>query len=104
MYKVELGRNFLQVRIVLIGLGVATTVLFLFTLFRLLFSPGELPATPVIWLLLYFIDPLLVVFALGRLGATEPAAPQANNPLSFLWMTHIPRDVQRAALRTVKRL
>ncbi len=83
-----LGRNFLQVRIVLIGLGVATIALFLLTLFRLLFYPGELPMVPVIWLLLYFIDPLLVVFCLGRLGATGSSVPRANNPLSLLWIVH----------------
>jgi hypothetical protein len=81
-----LGRNFLQVRIVLIGIGVATSVLLLLTLFRLFFYPGELPGIPYIWLLIYVIDPLLVAFGLWRMRVTEPPTTRVNNTLLSLWM------------------
>jgi len=74
-----LGRNYLQVRIILIGIGVATFVLLLLTLYRLFSYPGELPSIPVIWLVIYIIDPLLVAFGLWYMRTTK-------NTLSSLWV------------------
>src|SRR6516162_8818211 len=50
-----LGRNFLQIRIVLIGTGVATSVILVLTLYRLYFYPGEVSKLPVPWLVIYVL-------------------------------------------------
>jgi hypothetical protein len=81
-----LGRNYLQVRIILIGIGVATFVLLLLTLFRLYFYAGELPGIPVIWLIIYGIDPLLVGFGLWYMRTTKPPEPREKNALFSLWV------------------
>lgn len=84
-----LGRNFLQIRIVLIGIGVATSVLFVLTLFRLYFYPGEVPKLPLPWLVIYAIDAVLVAFGIWYFRAEKPLrapAPWAANPLSSLWI------------------
>ncbi len=81
-----LGRNYLQVRIILIGIGVATFVLLLLTLYRLFSYPGELPRIPVIWLVIYIIDPLLVAFGLWYMRTTKSPELREKNTLSSLWV------------------
>ena len=83
---VEAGREMLQVRIILIGIGVATFVLLLLTLFRLFFHPGELPSIPVIWLGIYILDPLLVAFGLWYMRTTKSPESREKNTLSSLWV------------------
>jgi hypothetical protein len=58
------GRNFREVRGPLLGAGVATTVLFVVTLFRL----NEITKFPFNWLASYLIDSILVIIAFWRLG------------------------------------
>ncbi len=85
-----LGRNFLQVRIVLIGIGVATSVLFVLTLYRLYFYPGEIPKFPLPWLVIYAIDAVLVALGIWHFRAEKPLqgpSPRVANPLSSLWIT-----------------
>jgi hypothetical protein len=85
-----LARNFLQVRIVLIGIGIATSVLFVLTLYRLYFYPGEVTKLPVPWLVIYLIDVVLVACGIWHFRAEKPLrspAPRVANPLSWLWIT-----------------
>ena len=84
-----LGRNFLQIRIVLIGTCVATSVILILTLYRLYFYPGEVPKLPVTWLVIYALDPLLMALGIWYFRGEKPLRappPRASNPLSWLWI------------------
>jgi hypothetical protein len=84
-----LGRNYLQIRIVLIGTCVATGVIFILTLYRLSFYPGEVPKLPVTWLVIYAIDPVLMALGIWYFRREKPLRappPRASNPLSWLWI------------------
>jgi hypothetical protein len=86
------GRDYIQVRIVLIGIGVATSVLLVLTLFRLYFYPGEVPKLPVPWLVIYFIDSVLVACGLWHFRAAKPLKsppPQAASPFSAIWIVYM---------------
>ena len=83
-----LGRNFLQIRIVLVSTCVATGVIFLLTLYRLYFYPGEVPKVPVTWLVIYAIDPVLMALGAWYFRGEKPlhsSPPRASNPLFWLW-------------------
>jgi len=85
----SLGRNFLQIRIVLIGTCVATSVIFILTLYRLYFYPGEVPKLPVTWLVIYALDPVLMALGVWYFRGEKPLQappPRASNPLSWLWI------------------
>jgi hypothetical protein len=79
----SLARSFREMRIVLFGIGMATTLLFFLTILRMYFHPGELKQFPYFWLLFYIVDPLLVAFAFWRFGwgATTPLGASALTPL-----------------------
>ena len=81
----SMARSFREVRIVLFGIGFATGLLFLLTLF----SSGAvllvIAAFPLFWMLFYLIDPLLVAFSFWRLGGKDKV-PKAPNPLMLLWV------------------
>jgi hypothetical protein len=79
----SLAHSFREMRIVLFGIGMATTLLFFLTLLRMYFHPGELKQFPYFWLLFYIVDPLLVAFAFWRFGwgATTPLGANALTPL-----------------------
>ncbi len=79
------SRTFREVRIVLFGIGFATGLLFLLTLYRMFLYPGELDRFPFIWMLFYIVDPLLVAFSFWRLGGKDTAA-RGTNPLTPLWI------------------
>ena len=84
-----LGRNFLQIRIVLIGTCVATGVIFILTLYRLYFYPGEVPKLPIPWLVIYILDPVLMALGVWYFRGEKllrAAPPRASNPLSWLWI------------------
>jgi len=81
----SMARSFREVRIVLFGIGFATGLLFLLTLFRMIAYPGELTKFPLFWMLFYLIDPILVVFSFWRLGGRDKA-PSEPNPLALLWV------------------
>lgn len=81
----SMARSFREVRIVLFGIGFATGLLFLLTLYRLIAYPGELTKFPLFWMLFYLIDPLLVAFSFWRLGGSDKA-PRGPNPLMLLWI------------------
>lgn len=84
-----LGRNYLQIRIVLIGITVATSVIFVFTLYRLYFYPGEVSKLPVTWLVIYAIDAVLMALGVWYFWAEKPLQappPRASNPLFWLWI------------------
>lgn len=82
----SVAHSFREVRIVLFGIGFATALLFVLTLYRLIVFPGELTKFPLNWMLFYFIDPLLVAFSFWRLGGRDKA-PSEPNPLALLWST-----------------
>jgi hypothetical protein len=81
----SMARSFREVRIVLFGIGFATGLLFLLTLYRMIIYPGELTKFPLFWMLFYLIDPLLVAFSFWRLGGTDKV-PSGPNPLMLLWV------------------
>jgi hypothetical protein len=81
----SVARSFREVRIVLFGIGFATGLLFLLTLYRLIVFPGELTKFPLFWMLFYLIDPLLVAFSFWRLGGRDKA-PAEPNPLAIIWI------------------
>src|SRR5207247_9940595 len=81
----SVARSFREVRIVLFGIGFATGLLFLLTLYRMIVYPGELTKFPLFWMLFYLIDPLLVAFSFWRLGGTDKA-PLEPNPLGLPWV------------------
>ena len=55
-------------RLVLIGVGLATALLFVMTLPRL----PQINPFPIFWMLFYLIDPALVLFTFGSsVGATR---------------------------------
>ncbi len=81
----SMARSFREVRIVLFGIGFATGLLFLLTLYRIIVYPGELTKFPLFWMLFYLVDPLLVVFSFWRLGGRDKA-PSEPNPLMLLWV------------------
>lgn len=81
----SVARSFREVRIVLFGIGFATGLLFLLTLYRMIVFPGELTKFPLFWMLFYLIDPLLVVFSFWRLGGRDKA-PSEPNPLALIWI------------------
>jgi hypothetical protein len=70
-----------MVRLVLIGVGLATALLFLMTLPRL----GELSTFPTFWMLFYLVDPLLVLFTFWKLG-WRASPTRSRNPLAPLWI------------------
>src|SRR5260370_229347 len=81
----SVAHSFREVRIVLFGIGFATGLLFLLTLYRMIVYPGELTKFPLFWMLFYLIDPLLVAFSFWRLGGRDKA-PSEPNPLALLWV------------------
>ncbi|MFN8482529.1 MAG: hypothetical protein U0768_05745 [Anaerolineae bacterium] len=82
------ARAFRQVRLVTIGIVVATGTLLLITFYRLwMFGMDELALKgqfPTMWTLFYIIDPLVALYALWRFrGQDRP--PAMPNPLAWLW-------------------
>jgi len=64
----SLAPTFRQMRIVLVGVAVATALLLVLTLVRMYTHPGEITRFPLFWLLFYAVDPLLVAVVFRRLG------------------------------------
>ena len=77
------ARDYIETRIVLVGIAMVTTVLFLLTLLRMYLHPHELPHAPVFWLLFYAIDPLMVAAVFWRFGWGPREAPRTS-ALTFL--------------------
>jgi len=74
---------------VLIGTGVATGFIFILTLYRLYFYPGEVPKLPGTWLVINALDPVLMAFGVWYFRGEKPLQappPRASNPLSWLWI------------------
>lgn len=62
------ARRFIEVRLVLFGIGMATVVLLVLTIVRMLAHPGEIKQFPILWVLFYVLDPLLVAIVFWRHG------------------------------------
>ncbi len=75
------SRQLVQARIVLVGIGLATALLFIITL---PYIPALNPF-PTMWMVFYTIDPLLVAFAFWRLRGKWGQAPREWNPLALFW-------------------
>ncbi len=84
-----LARNFLQARIMLIAIGIATTVILFVSLFRLFTHPHEFSPFPYLWFSIYFIDPLLIGLGLWYIQKTAlplvPSATRNDNIFAPLW-------------------
>lgn len=74
------ARSFQAVRIVLLGIGLATLMLLLITIPQL----GVLTPFPFWWMLFYIVDPILVGFTFWRLGWGRKGA-SARNPFRIIW-------------------
>jgi hypothetical protein len=77
------ARTFRQARGPLLGAGVATTVLFVVTLFRL----PEIAKFPFNWLASYLIDSILVIIAFWRLGEWD-FFRNGWSPHARIWLTN----------------
>jgi hypothetical protein len=84
-----LARNFLQARIMLIGIGLATTVILFVSLFRLFTNPHEFSPFPYLWFSIYFIDPLLIGLGLWyiyqRTSLSGRSTTRRDNIFAPLW-------------------
>ena len=80
----SVARGFREMRIVLVGIGLATALLLVLTVIRMVVHPHELTTFPLFWLLFYVIDPLLVGLVFLRLGWGGADAPDATPPRA-LW-------------------
>jgi hypothetical protein len=77
------ARAFHEVRIILLGIALATTMLLVLTLPYL----PVLDPFPTFWLLFYIVDPLLVAFAFWRLGEHPlRAGTPGTNPARNVWL------------------
>lgn len=70
------------VRLVMIGVGLATALLFFMTLPRL----PQINPFPTFWMLFYLIDPVLVLLTFWKLGWRDSPA-EGKNPLAPLWLS-----------------
>jgi len=84
----SLAPRFREMRIVLVGIATATTLLFFLTLLRMWLHPGELARFPTFWLLFYLVDPLLVGLVFWRLGwgGGAQATRAVARPPAALWV------------------
>jgi len=84
-----LARNYLQARIVLISIGVATTVILFVSLFRLFTYPHEFSSFPYLWFGIYLIDPLLTGAGLWYMQKTAVhsawSSTRRDNIFAPLW-------------------
>ena len=62
------ARSFVEVRIILVGIAIATVVLLILTFVRMALHPAELQKFPFFWVLFYVIDPLMVAVVFWRVG------------------------------------
>lgn len=81
----SLASRFREMRIVLVGIATATTLLLVLTLLRMRLHPRELATFPLFWLLFYFLDPVLVGLVFTRLGCGA-AGPASVRPPAVLWV------------------
>ena len=81
------ARTFVEVRIVLVGIGIATVLLLALTFLRMATHPGELETFPLFWVVFYIIDPLLVAAVFWRLGwGEQKTSPSRRPPATWLWL------------------
>ena len=78
------GRSFLEMRIVLVGIAFATTLLWFLTMLRMVVHPGELSKFPLFWLLFYTVDPILIGLVFLRRG--WGGAAEGPRPLAPIWL------------------
>ena len=79
------ARRFIEVRIVLFGIGMVTVLLLALTFVRMGLHPGEVRVFPVVWTLFYIIDPLLVALVFWRLGWGGQASAGWRG-ITWLWV------------------
>jgi hypothetical protein len=83
-----LSTTYRQVRIFVVGILVATSLLLAITLVRLVLHPGEVSRFPTLWVLVYIVDPLLMAFTLWRLGWRQEGGGN-QNPVAPLWLAQV---------------
>src|SRR5262245_41343946 len=76
------AEQYRAVRLVLLGVGLATALLFIMTLPRL----PQINPFPTFWMLFYIIDPVLVLLTFWKLGWRDPPGG-VKNPLAPLWLS-----------------
>jgi hypothetical protein len=85
-----LARNFLQARVMLISICVATTVILFVSLFRLFAYPHEFSSFPYLWYSIYIIDPLLTGGGLWYIQKTATQSAwstrRSDNIFAPLWV------------------
>lgn len=78
------ARSFIEVRIILVGIAFATVTLLILTFVRMALHPGELKQFPLLWVVFYVIDPVMVAAVFWRLGWGE-RSPARWRPLTWVW-------------------
>ncbi len=81
----SLAPSFREMRIVLVGIGVATALLLVLTVWRMTIHPHELAKFPTFWIVFYVVDPLLVGLVFLRLGWGGQGAESAR-PRQAFWV------------------
>jgi hypothetical protein len=81
----QAARSYAEVRILVAGIFIATSLILVITLARIAAHPGEVRPFPVLWVGFYVLDPLLTALALWRSGRRAPAGKGAN-PAAAVWI------------------
>ena len=78
------ARSFVEVRIILVGIVMATVILLVLTFVRMTLHPGELKQFPLLWVVFYIIDPLMIAVVFWRLRWGD-SGRAGWRPVTLLW-------------------
>ncbi len=81
----QLARSHAEIRILVAGIFVATSLILVITLARLALFPDEVRTFPVLWVGFYILDPVLTALTLWRFGWREPTS-KGSNPAAAVWI------------------
>ncbi len=81
----QLARSHAEIRILVAGIFVATSLILVITLARLALFPDEVRTFPVLWVGFYILDPVLTALTLWRFGWREPTI-KGSNPAAAVWI------------------
>jgi hypothetical protein len=85
----QAARSYDEVRILVAGIFVATSLILLITLTRIALHPGEVPSFPVLWTAFYVLDPVLTALVLWRYGWRNPPAGGSNRAAGVWFATAV---------------
>lgn len=85
VFACAVARHYGEIRIIVIGILIMTTLLLCLTLIRYYAFPGEIPIFPVLWIVAYTVDPLLAFLTVWRLGWRSETGTGRNPYVSVWW-------------------